>query len=192
MNALSGVRITKRLSLLNTYFISQFNYCPLAWMCHSPAKNSKITRLHERCLRIIYEDKASIFEQLKEKDSSVSMYTRNLDFLAVEMFKVFKGLAPTIINALFPLKETNNYNLRRKLFFKIPRNETVHNSFESISYLGPKIWEMLPSEMQECETLFEFKSKVKSWNPINCACKLCETYIGGIGYVSMMEQHTPK
>ena len=127
-----------------------------------------------------------------EKDSSVSINTRNLCFLAVEMFKVIKGLVPTIINDLFSLKVMNKYNLRRKLFFKIPRNETVHNSFESISYLGPKIWEMLPSEMQECETLFEFKSKVKSWNPINCACKLCETYIGGIGYVSMMEQHTPK
>ena len=113
----------------------------------------------------------------------LSLYTRNLRFLAVEMFKVAKGLAPTIINDLFPLKETNNYNLRHKLFFKIPRNEKVRNVFESISYLGPKIWEMLPSEMQECETLFEFKSKVKSWNPINCPCKLCKTYIGGVGYV---------
>ena len=51
------------------------------------------------------------------------------------------------------------------------------------SNLGPKIWEMLPSEMQECETFSEFKSKVKSWNPINCLCKLCKTYIGGVGYV---------
>ena len=38
-------------------------------------------------------------------------------------------------------------------------------------------------EMQESETVFEFKSKVKSWNPINCPCKLCKTYIGGIGYL---------
>ena len=76
------------------------------------------------------------------------------------MFKVVKGLAPTIINDLFPLQETNNCNLRSELFFKTPRNETVRNGFESTSYLGPKIWEMLPSEMQECETLFEFKSKV--------------------------------
>ena len=51
---------------------------------------------------------------------------------------------------------------------------------------------MLLSEMQECETLFEFKSKVKSWNPINCPCKLWKTYIGGVGYVWMMEQYTPR
>ena len=38
-------------------------------------------------------------------------------------------------------------------------------------------------EMQESETVFEFKSKVKSWNPINCPCKLCKTYIGSIGYL---------
>ena len=188
MNALSRVipymNITKRRSLLNTFFMSQFNYCPLTWMCHSRAENNKINRLHERCLRIIYKYKASTFEQqLLEKNSSLSIHTRNLHFLAVEMFKVVKGLPATIINDLFSLKETNNYDLRRKLFFKIPRNETVSNGFESISYLGTKIWEMLPSEMQECETLFEFKSKVKSWNPMNCPCKLCKTYIGSVGYV---------
>ena len=42
---------------------------------------------------------------------------------------------------------------------------------------------MLPSEMLECETLFEFKNKVKSWNPINCPWKLRKTYIEGVGYV---------
>ena len=73
-------------------------------MCHSRAKNNKINRLHERCLRIIYNYRVSTFEQLLEMDSSVSMYTRNLRFLAVEVFKVAKGLAPTIINDLFPLK----------------------------------------------------------------------------------------
>ena len=152
-------------------------------MYQSRAKNNKINCLYERCLRIIYKDKASIFEQLLEKDSYVSMHTRNLRFLAVEMFKVVKGLAPTIINDLFPLKETNNHNLRHKLFLKIARNETVRHGFESSSYFGPKIWEMLLSEMQECKIIFEFKSKVKSWNPINCSCKLCKTFIGGVGYV---------
>ena len=78
-----------------------------------------------------------------ENDTSISMHTRNLRFLVVETFKVVKGLAPTIINDLFPLNGTSNYNLRHKLFSKTPRNETVRNGFENISYLGPKIWEML-------------------------------------------------
>ena len=84
------MNITKRCTLLN--------------ILHSRAKNNKINRLHERCVRIIYNYRVSTFEQLLEMDSSVSMYTRNLRFLAVEVFKVAKGLAPTIINDLFPLK----------------------------------------------------------------------------------------
>ena len=80
-----------------------------------------------------------------ENDHSVSIDIRNPRFLAVELFKVIKVLALIIINDLFPLKEADNYNLRHKLFFKIPRNETVRNGFESISHLGPNIWEILPS-----------------------------------------------
>ena len=114
MDALSRLlpymKITKWCTLLNRFFMLQFNYCPLTWMCHSRAKN-KINRLHERCLRIIYKYKVSTFGQLLEKDSSVHLHTRNLRFLAVEMFKVVQGLAPTIINDLFSLKETNNLNM---------------------------------------------------------------------------------
>ena len=36
---------------------------------HSCIINTKINRLHERCLRIIYCDKESSFEELLEKDS---------------------------------------------------------------------------------------------------------------------------
>ena len=36
--------------------------------------NRKINRLHERCLRIIYNDEQSSFKMLLEKDSSVSIH----------------------------------------------------------------------------------------------------------------------
>ena len=54
---------------MNAFFNSQFNYCPLIWMCHSRIINKKIHRLRERCLRIIYCDKQSSLEELPEKDS---------------------------------------------------------------------------------------------------------------------------
>ena len=58
--------------------MSQFNYCQLVWMCHNLTKNNKINRLHERCLRLINNDKKSSFEELLEIDSSVSVHDRNL------------------------------------------------------------------------------------------------------------------
>ena len=51
------VCISKRKLLMNAFFKAQFCYCPLVWMCHSRSMNNKINRLHERCLRIIYNDK---------------------------------------------------------------------------------------------------------------------------------------
>ena len=74
--------IPKRKLLMNSFFTSQFNYCPLTWMCHSRTMNNKINRLHERCLRIVHSDKTSSFEKLLEKDGSVTIHTRNLRTLA--------------------------------------------------------------------------------------------------------------
>ena len=81
------ININKRRILMNSFFRSHFNYCPLIWMCHSQTNNRKINRLHKRCLRIIYNDKQSSFIKLLEKDNSVSIHRRNLQILAIEMFK---------------------------------------------------------------------------------------------------------
>ena len=54
--------ISKGYILMNAFFKSQFNYCSLVWMCRSQKNNRKINKLHETCLRTIYNDKMSSFE----------------------------------------------------------------------------------------------------------------------------------
>ena len=56
--------LSKKRILINAFFDSQFNYCSLIWMCHSRKHCHKINRLHEKCLRIIYDDKRSSYEEL--------------------------------------------------------------------------------------------------------------------------------
>ena len=101
--------------LMNAFFTSQFSYCPLTWMFHSRKLNNKINRLHERCLRVVYNDRLSTFEELLNKDNSVSFHHRNIQCLATEMFKVHLGEAPQILNEVFPLSEPSAYNLRFQL-----------------------------------------------------------------------------
>ena len=72
---------------MNSFFTSQFNYCPLVWMFHSRTMNNKINHLHERCLRIVYSDKTSSFEKRLETDRSVPIHIRNLQILATEFSK---------------------------------------------------------------------------------------------------------
>ena len=52
-------------------------------------------------IRIIYHNKQSSFIELLEKDNSVSIHQRNLQILAVEMFKVSNALPPVLMNDIF-------------------------------------------------------------------------------------------
>ena len=86
--------------LVNTFFDSQFNYCPLLWMfcSHSPISewfiNYKVNRLHERSLGIAYNGYTSTFEDLLAKAKTVTIHQRNLRVLAIEMYKIANGLSP--------------------------------------------------------------------------------------------------
>ena len=57
--------------------------------------------MHERALPIAYDDYSSFFEDLLNKDKSVTIHQRNLQQLAIEIFKVKIGIAPTIMNEIF-------------------------------------------------------------------------------------------
>ena len=92
------MNIEKRRTLMKSFITAQFGYCPLIWMFHSRALNNKINSIHKRALRITYDDMTSAFQQLLEK---VSIHHRNLQVLAIEMFKVYKKQLPEFLNYVF-------------------------------------------------------------------------------------------
>ena len=144
------MNLSKRRLLMNSFFKTQFNCCPLIWMCQSRENNRKRNRLHERFLRVIYNDKQSSFNELLEKDGSVSIHERNLQVLATEMYKISNGLSTPLMKAIFPINR-NPYNLRQNSqFFRLWVN-TVYHATESISNLRPKIWDLVPSNLKESE-----------------------------------------
>ena len=122
----------KRKVLMNAFFTSQFSYCPLTWMFHSRKLNNKINRLHERCLLVIYTHILSTFEELLNKDNSVSIYQRNLQCLVTERFKVHLGEAPQILHEVFRLTEPSTYNLRFEPEFGTKPIRTVHYGSDSL------------------------------------------------------------
>ena len=64
----------KRRTLFKVFVESQFKYCPIVWMFHSRRTNKKINRLHERALRIVYDDVVSTFDQLLAMDESFCIH----------------------------------------------------------------------------------------------------------------------
>ena len=73
----------------------------------------KINRLHERALRIAYEDYVSSFEELLVKDGSVTIHQRNLKVLAVEMYKISHGKSPKFMNDSVEENDTKYYTRSR-------------------------------------------------------------------------------
>ena len=136
----------------------------------SRSSNHKINRLHERSLRILYKDDISSFSELLQKANTVTVHTRNIH-LAKEMYKVRNNISPNFISEIFPTLESA-YNPRESKDFITPRRNTVYCGEESLRNIGPKIWNLLPSDTRTAPTLDTFILKVKKWQPDKCPCRL--------------------
>ena len=77
----------RRRTLTKAFIESQFGYCPLIWMFCGRNLNNRINHLHERSLRIVYNDYESSFQELLELDNSVSNHHRNIRLLAIDYLK---------------------------------------------------------------------------------------------------------
>ena len=170
---------------MNSFFNSQFNYCPLVWMCHS-RRNKKVNDLHERCLRIIYSDKQWSYEELLGKVGSVSIHHRNIQTLTTKMYKMKSGYTTKIFSDLLNQREISPYNLRKCPEFRVALSRTLYPWNEIISYLGPKIWDILPTSIKEALSLNGFKKLIKKWVPQACPCRLCKNYITAVGFVESL------
>ena len=105
----------------------------------SKKANNKINKLHERALRIIYQDEISNFEKLLEKDNSFSILHRNIQTLAIEIYKVHYGLSE---NSFYDTSEDSrsSYNLRSQSDLDIPSISTGSYGKNSLKYFGPITW----------------------------------------------------
>jgi len=110
-----------------------------------------------------------------EKDKSFKIHERNLQKLAIEMYKVKHNKCPKPFQELFtPTIRGNNV---------LPKVRTVNKGLETIRYRGPKTWEIVPEEIKHSKSLSAFKAKIKYWKPLDCTCRLCKTYIKDLGYL---------
>ena len=52
-----------------------------------------------------------------------------------------------------------------------------------MSYLGPKICDILPKKLKNIDNLANFKKEIKTWKPNDCPCGFCKVYIEGVGFL---------
>ena len=85
-----------------------------------------------------------------------------------EILKIKNGLLPELMNDFFEFIE-KPYSLRTTSHFRSRKIRTTKYGTETPSYLGPKLWNLVPNEYKTIESLEDFKAKIKT-------CRLCKTY----------------
>ena len=69
-------------------------------------------------------------------------------------------MSPTIFSELFRWRDIS-YNLRSNSNFLLPNVKSVFHGSDSISYIGPNIWDVVPLELKELTCLSAFKKVLK-------------------------------
>ena len=80
------------------------------------------------------------------------------------------------------LPRHSNYELCGNNFLEGRTVKSMRYSTKCISSLAPKIWEVLPNEIKDSDTLQVFKAKIKKWVPVERPCRLCKIYVPQVGF----------
>ena len=83
------------------------------------------------------------------------------------MYKILNRLSPDIMHDIFEVK-SNYYKTRNAPAFSSRNIKTVRYGLQTISYMVPKIWDLVRKEIKQITILNEFKAKIKIWKLENC------------------------
>ena len=71
----------------------------------------------------------------------------------------------------------------RIICFQSYNVKTVLHGIETPSYLGPKIWNLVPFDIRDCVTEQIFHQNIEKWKPERCLCRLRKIFIPNLGFI---------
>ena len=107
---LSFLGFEERKVLINSFILSNFNYCPLVWSISSAKSLNKIENLQKRALRFLHNGCSSSYEELFKKSGKSTVNVSNHGSLCIEIFKTLNDFNPSVIKDIFQLRMTNRPN----------------------------------------------------------------------------------
>ena len=169
-----------KLLLYKAAILPHLTYCLLTWHFCEASDRRKLERIQERGLRAVFKDKHSSYEKLLAKAGIPSLYNRQLQDIAIFMYKVKHKLLPLRLCNLFQLDSGAYYSRKRE--FGQPRFSLVTYGKHSLRYLGPKLWNDLIPRIRNLSSLKQFKCVIHNQdltalaaNVSDCqGCNLCQ------------------
>ena len=90
----------------------------------------------------------------------------------IEVYRFLIGLSPPIMDDIFRLRE-NRYNLRNFRLLECHNVKTSIYGTETVTYKSSQLWNLVPPEIKNKDSLAQFKYGIKEWicttAPADCA-----------------------
>ena len=143
--------------------MSNFNYCPLVWHFREEVNTKKIEKIQERTLRFIYQDYASSYDTLLNKSQLPSLRVRRLRAIALEAFTNLSNQTPVYLSDLLTFK-SHSYSFRYTNTVEVPQVRTSKYGVRSFRSTAAKMWNSLPQQFREINTVEQFRSQISTWS----------------------------
>lgn len=150
-----------RKAIYNSYVASNINYCCTVWMFTGRTNLSKLNKLNERALRMVYNDYSSDYDSLLLLNNTLNSYKTFLSALATEMFKIKQGMCPAYLKDLF-VPNNSLYMLRDTDTYVLPKFNTKTYGYHCMSYIGSKLWNNIDANIKSLN-INGFKKNIKIW-----------------------------
>ena len=161
-----------RLLIYKSFICSNFTYCPLIWMFCGKKNSNKMEKIQERALRFIFNDYVSTYNAILKRSNLLSLSALRIRFLAIEVYKCQHCLGPPYLNEMFQ-PNVSNYNFRDPHKLVQPKYNSIKFGYKSFRYYGAKLWNSLPVNIKESDSLFIFKKRITEW----CSSPECDKYL---------------
>ena len=74
-----------------------------------------------------------------------------------------RNLSLCIMDNIFKVNQTVPYDLRKRGVLQNRNISSIRYGTETISYIAPKIWSLVPETIKNCDILKSFKQKIRKW-----------------------------
>lgn len=153
-----------RIRFIQAFIFPHLDYCSCVW---GSANIEKLYKLQKRAARMVYDlPTRTPTEPLLAKLNWMSLMDRVKFRKVIMVYKSLNGLAPTYMRDMFKLvsdvsqRDTRNVD-KTKLYLPTGANLKVYT--DSFQYSAANIWNNIPAEVRQCESLAIFKQSYMRW-----------------------------
>ena len=153
-----------KLNLYKTLILPYLNYCNIIWASTYKTSIKPLLIKQKRALKIALNlhhltSSRVVFDMAKVH----SVYEIYDIHISIFMFKYLKNLLPMSFTDMFQLnRNIHSFHTRNASKFYLPFPRIGKFKF-SVLYSGAALWNSLPDYLINCNTLIQFKNKIKKF-----------------------------